>query len=62
MYSDCTRDLLIEIENTEEAIKNFSQRVDGLPDELILFEAQKLVEDIKNMIEQKRTASSNLKF
>lgn len=62
MMGDCTRELIEEIENTKDFIKNFSQRVEGLPDELILHEAEQLVESIKNMIEQKRVVAGNLEF
>lgn len=60
MIGDCTRELLKEIEDTKERIKNFSKRVDGLSDDLILHEAEELVEDIKNMIEQKQIVKDNL--
>lgn len=57
---DCTKSLIEEIKNTEEMIEKFSSRVDGLTDELILFEAESLVESIKNMIEQKKIVKENL--
>lgn len=60
MIGDCTRSLLDDIAATEEAIKNFSKRVEGLPDDLILFNAEQLVESIKNMIEQKQIVKDNL--
>ena len=60
MIGDCTRELLNEIEETKERIKNFSKRVDGLSDDLILYEAEQLVESIKNMIEQKQIVKDNL--
>lgn len=59
---DCTKELLEEIENTKEKIKNFSVRVEGLTDDLLLYEAESLVESIKNMIEQKEIVKENLKW
>ena len=59
MNGDCTRELLEEIRSTQERIKNFSVRVEGLSDDLVLSEAESLVEAIKNMIEQKKIAKSN---
>jgi hypothetical protein len=58
---DCTRELLQEIARTQEDIKGFSRRVDGLSDDLILWNAEQLVEDIKNMIEQKKIVEENIK-
>ena len=60
MIGDCARELLEEIRSTQERIKNFSVRVDGLSDDLILSEAESLVEAIKNMIEQKEIVKGNL--
>ena len=60
MIGDCTRSLLEDIAATEDMIKNFSKRVEGLPDDLILHNAEQLVEAIKDMIEQKQIVKDNL--
>ena len=54
MIGDCTKSLLDDIALTEDMIKNFSKRVEGLPDDLVLYNAERLVEAIKDMIEQKQ--------
>lgn len=57
---DCTKELLEEIASTKQKIENFSISVQGLPDDLILFKAEDLVESIKNMIEQKQIIKENM--
>ena len=60
MIGDCTKSLLEDIKRTEEMIKNFSKRAEGLPDDLILHNAEQLVIAIKDMIEQKQIVKDNL--
>ena len=59
---DCNRSLQKDIDSTMDDIKNFSVRMEGLPDEQILRFAEYLVEDIKNMIEAKKIIKENLEY
>lgn len=59
---DCNRSLQKDIDSTMDDIKNFSARMEGLPDEQILRFAEYLVEDIKNMIEAKKIIKENLEY
>ena len=61
MIGDCTRSLLRDIETTQNNIKNFSKRAEGISDDLVLFMAETLVEQIKDMIEQKQIVKDNIK-
>lgn len=61
MIGDCTKKLLEEIATTKQEIENFSVRVAGLSDDLVLFEAESLVESIKDMIEKKQIVKENLR-
>lgn len=61
MIGDCTKKLLEEIAITKQKIENFSVRVADLPDDLVLFEAESLVKDIKDMIEKKDIVKENLR-
>ena len=44
---DCNRKLTMEIDSTMESIRLFSKRVEGLSDDMILYQAESLVEDIR---------------
>lgn len=57
---DCIRSLLREISDTEELIKTFSARAEGVTDDMVLWMAQELVDSIQNMIEQKKIVKENL--
>ena len=59
---DCNRSLQKDIDSTMDDIKNFSARMEDLPDEQILRFAEYLVEDIKSMIEAKKIIKENLKY
>ena len=59
---DCNRELTIEIDSTMESIRLFSKRVDGLSDDMILYQAELLVEDIRHMIDAKKTIKENLEY
>lgn len=54
---DCIREMIEEVEEVKHSIKIFSARVDGLSDDLILWHAEQLVEDIKRMMETKKDIS-----
>ena len=58
----CNRELTIEIDSTMESIRLFSKRVDGLSDDMILYQAELLVEDIRHMIDAKKTIKENLEY
>ena len=60
MAGNCTQSLLKEIADTQEMIKNFSARAEGLSDDMVLWMAQNLVESIQNMIEQKQIVKDNM--
>ena len=60
MAGNCTESLLKEIADTQEMIKNFSTRAEGLSDDMVLWMAQNLVESIQNMIEQKQIVKDNM--
>jgi len=60
MIGDCTRSLLEDIERTENDIKNFSKRADGMNDETVLWMVMTLADQIKDMIEQKKIVKDNL--
>ena len=57
---DCNRELTMEIDSTMESIRLFSKRVEGLSDDMILYQAESLVEDIRHMIDAKKTIKENL--
>ena len=59
---DCNRELTIEIDSTMESIRLFSKRVDGLSDDMILYQAESLVEDIRHMVDAKKTIKENLEY
>ena len=59
---DCNRELTMEIDSTMESIRLFSKRVEGLSDDMILYQAESLVEDIRYMIDAKKTIKENLEY
>ena len=59
---DCNRELTMEIDSTMEFIRLFSKRVDGLSDDMILYQAELLVEDIRHMVDAKKTIKENLEY
>lgn len=62
MTGDCTKLLINDIKNTEAHIRLFSTRCEGLSDECVLYEAESLVESIKEMIEQKKIVKENMRY
>lgn len=62
MIGDCTKSLLQDIERTENDIKNFSKRAEGQTDDMVLWLAESLVDQIKDMIEQKKIIKENLRL
>lgn len=57
----CNEEMLLEIENIKEDIKNFSKRAEGMTDEMVLWMAESLVESVKDMIEKKKIIADNQK-
>ena len=59
---DCVKEMIGEIEEVQHSIKNFSVRVDGLSDDLVLWAAEELVRDIRRMIDTKKCVNEELGY
>ena len=59
---NCNMEMQMEIDSTMEDIRLFSQKMEGQSDDMILHFAEQLVEDIKHMIDAKKTIEENLKY
>lgn len=59
---DCVREMIGEVEEVQHSIKNFSVRVDGLSDDLVLWAAEELVRDIRRMIDTKKCVNEELGY
>ena len=58
----CNEEMQREIDSTMQDIKLFSARMEGQSDDTILHFAEQLVEDIKHMIDAKKTIKENLEY
>ena len=59
---NCNMEMQREIDSTMEEIRLFSQRMEGQSDDMMLYFAEQLVEDIKHMIDAKKTIEENLRY
>ncbi len=59
---DCVREMIGEVEEVQHSIKNFSVRVDGLSDDLVLWAAEELIRDIRRMIDTKKCVNEELGY
>ena len=58
----CVNEMIEEVKDVQDSIRIFSARCDGMRDDLVLYEAERLVEDIRRMIDTKKDVNEELGF
>lgn len=59
---DCLKEMIWEIEDTQDHVKHFSAVAERLDDDEVLWAAEELVEEIRAMIETKKAVNEELGY